>query len=175
MTEVSPWTHFVAWPGRQAAPLEQSIVADEPTRHAVARFLGLEDLARLSARLTIQPWLDGAEIAGNIEARFTRLCGLTLEPFESRLEEPLLLRALPAGSPHAPPSPADEVDLGIETEDPPDVLGLEGVDLGDLVVQTLALALDPFPRKPGAVFEAPQTRPEDSPFGVLARLNEPKD
>jgi hypothetical protein len=141
---------------------------------AVARFLGLEDVSHLSARLTLQPWFDGAEIAGEMEARFTRLCGLTLEPFEVLLDEPLFLRALPAGSAHAPPPPSGEIDLELEVEDPPEVLGVDGVDLGDVVVQTLALALDPFPRKPGAVFVAPGASRDDSPFGVLARLTEPK-
>jgi len=151
------------------------MVADEPTREAVARFLGLDAVDRLSARLNIQAWLDGAEIVGDIEARLTRLCGLTLEPFEVLVEEPLFLRALPASSPHAPAPLTDEVDLDLEAEDPPEVMGMDGVDLGDLVVQTLALALDPFPRKPGAVFEPPQARPEDSPFGVLSKLHGSKD
>jgi hypothetical protein len=175
MTPTGPWAHLVSWPRSQDGPVHLDLAADEPTRKAVARFLGLEDLTRLSARLTLQAWLDGAEIAGGMEVEFTRLCGLTLEPFEVRLDEPIFLRALPAGSAHAPPPPTGEVDLELEVEDPPEVLGVEGVDLADLVVQTLALALDPFPRKPGAVFAAPLTSSPVSPFGILARLTEPKD
>ncbi len=175
MTPASPWTCLTPWPREQEGPVQQDLVADEPARKAVARFLGLEDVTLLSARLTLQAWLDGAEIAGEMEARFTRLCGLTLEPFEVLLDEPIFLRALPAGSAHAPAPPSGEVDLQLEDEDPPEVFGPEGVDLCDLVVQTLALALDPFPRKPGAVFEPPQARLEDSPFGILARMTDPKE
>lgn len=175
MTPARPWTCFTPWPREQDVLVQHDLVADETPRKAVARFLGLEDVSQLSARLTLQAWLDGAEIAGEMEARFTRLCGLTLEPFEVVLKEPIFLRALPAGSAHAPAPPSGEVDLQLEEEDPPEVLGPEGVDLCDLVVQTLALALDPFPRKPGAIFEQPQARLEDSPFGILARLTEPKE
>jgi hypothetical protein len=175
MTPASPWPHLAPWPREREGPFHLDLAADEPTRKAVARFLGLEDIIHLSARLTVQAWLDGAEISGDMEARFTRLCGLTLEPFEVLLNEPVFLRALPASSAHAPPPPTGEIDLELQAEDPPEVLGAEGVDLGDVVVQTLALALDPFPRKPGAIFEAPQASQEDSPFGILARLTEPKD
>jgi len=38
------------------------------------------------------------------------------------------------------------------------------------VVETLALALDPFPRKPGAVFESPAATEAISPFAALADL-----
>jgi hypothetical protein len=39
-----------------------------------------------------------------------------------------------------------------------------------LVIELLALALDPFPRRPDAVFEAPATDAAPSPFSVLAAL-----
>ncbi|WP_236627552.1 hypothetical protein [Caulobacter sp. B11] len=44
------------------------------------------------------------------------------------------------------------------------------------VIEHLALELDPFPRKPGAVFVAPPEPVELSPFAALKRLkpdNEP--
>jgi hypothetical protein len=47
-----------------------------------------------------------------------------------------------------------------------------GVDLAAVLTEQLALALDPFPRKPGARFEAPGTAGELSPFAALARLKD---
>ena len=44
------------------------------------------------------------------------------------------------------------------------------VDLGAYVVEDLSLAIDPFPRKPGVAFEAPEQTGELSPFAVLAKL-----
>ncbi len=48
-----------------------------------------------------------------------------------------------------------------------------GVDLGALATEFLILGLDPYPRKPGAVFEAPQdVKPDPGPFAALAGLKE---
>jgi len=49
----------------------------------------------------------------------------------------------------------------------------EALDLAAYVVEALALALDPFPRKPGAVFVSPAPVGETSPFAALARLTRP--
>ena len=48
------------------------------------------------------------------------------------------------------------------------------IDLGQYVVEHLALELDPFPRKPGAEFVQPPEPAEISPFAVLKALK-PKD
>ena len=47
------------------------------------------------------------------------------------------------------------------------------VDLGALATEFLILGLDPYPRKPGAVFEPPQdVKPDPGPFAALAGLKE---
>jgi len=78
---------------------------------------------------------------------------------------------LPPGSPNAPRADSQEITVDLDAEDPPDEADGDVVDLGAYVVETLALALDPFPRKPGAVFEAPEEKPSISPFAALARLS----
>ena len=50
------------------------------------------------------------------------------------------------------------------------------VDLGTLAVEFLILGLDPYPRKPGAVFQAPQeTAAGEGPFSALAALQKGRD
>jgi hypothetical protein len=45
------------------------------------------------------------------------------------------------------------------------------VDLGALATEFLILGLDPYPRKPGAIFQSPQqTVADESPFSSLAAL-----
>ena len=45
------------------------------------------------------------------------------------------------------------------------------VDLGALATEFLILGLDPYPRKPDAVFEPPQSlAAEEGPFAALAKL-----
>jgi hypothetical protein len=45
------------------------------------------------------------------------------------------------------------------------------LDIGEAVAQQLSLALDPYPRAPGAIAGAPAERPV-SPFAALARWKE---
>jgi hypothetical protein len=136
-------------------------------RSQVGENLGLEDVQRLGAELVVRPWLDGMEIEGRVEALITRLCGVTLEPFEVAVDEPFEVRVVPQGSPNAPRSEG-EIVVDLDAEDPPDEAAGDGVDASAYVVETLALSLDPFPRKPGAVFESPEPTESTSPFAALA-------
>jgi len=99
-----------------------------------------------------------------------RLCGVSLEPYEESVSEPLRIRYLPPDSPNLPRHEGVEVTVDLDAEDPPEAGGSDGVDLAAVVVETLSLGLAPFARKPGANFEAPQEDVEISPFAVLARL-----
>ena len=168
-TDAPPWPVPVRLPdvGRMDQPLQLS--PDEAARRRIAETLDLVDLPRLTAEVKIRPWLDGAEIEGRWSAEVVYRCGLSAEPFDARLDGRFLVRAVPPESPHAAAS-AGEIELDLEAEDPPDVLEGDVLDLGAYVVEHLALELDPFPRKPGAVFEPPPAPEPESPFAVLRRL-----
>ncbi len=149
--------------------LRRALQADEPVRTRIARALGLNALASLEANLRVTPWLDGVEIEGDWRAVVGQTCGVTLEPFQTELLGHLHRRAAPEGSP-ALGEPAGEIDVDPEAEDPPDRLDGDQVNLGAYVLEDLSLAIDPFPKKPGATFEAPASKGEPSPFAVLAKL-----
>lgn len=152
--------------------VRRTLRPDAEARERIAKALGLQALPMLEADMTVSPWLDGVEIRGRWSARVGQLCGVTLEPFESDLEGELRLKALPQGSSAlgGADEAGGEVDLDPEGEDPPDVLEGDKIDLGAYVVEDLSLAIDPFPRKPGVEFEAPEQAGEPSPFAVLAKL-----
>jgi len=140
----------------------------------LAQEVGAEAVKSLEAQLQIRPWLDGLEITGRIEAVVTRICGVSLDPFDELIHEPIALRIVPAGSPNAATGVGNELILDPDESDPPDTVAGEVIDLAAVVTEQLALALDPFPRKPGAVFEAVIEEPPPSPFAALARLkNDP--
>jgi uncharacterized metal-binding protein YceD (DUF177 family) len=164
------WSHTVTLAdiGRGLQPVE--LTADAATRVAIARELGLERLDSLTARVGARPWLDGAEIRGSLSADVTQICSLTGEPFEQTLTSDFTVRAVPEGSDAAPKSESLEVDIDPEGDDPPDVLPGEKVDLAAYVVEHLALEVDPFPRKPGAVYEPPVEDNVLSPFAALRQL-----
>ena len=173
--EAPLWSHTVTLAdiGRGLGPVD--LTADAATRVAIARELGLERLDALTARVRARPWLDGAEIAGSFTAEVTQICSLSGEPFEQTLRGDFTVRAVPEGGEAAPRHDSPEIDIDPEADDPPDVLPTDRVDLAAYVVEHLALSVDPFPRKPGAVYEPPAEDNTLSPFAALARLRpEPK-
>jgi len=169
MSDPLPWSLTVSWSGASSAPLR--LEADAQVRSRVSRFLGLEAVETLCASIAIRPWLDGLALSGRVHGLVTRLCGVSLEPFEETVDTELNVRVVPAGSPHAPNPDDGEVVIDLDGDDPPDVIDGADVDVAAYVVEALALALDPFPRKPGAVFAAPGDSQPPSPFAVLRNLN----
>ena len=79
------------------------------------------------------------------------------------------IRVLPAESPNASHTETETV-IDPVAEDPPDILEAESVPLADYLIEHLALELDPFPRKPGAVFVAPPEPTVITPFAALKSL-----
>ena len=143
-----------------------ALAASAAEREGVARRLGLDSLGQLEASVALQPIGGGVVVAeGRIAARVVQTCVVSLEPFEQALEVPFRLVF----------RPGSEADLAADqTLDPEseDEVPYEGgrLDLGEAVVETLALAIDPWPRRPGAVLDLP---PSDAvpagPFAALAR------
>ncbi|HEY5410188.1 MAG TPA: DUF177 domain-containing protein [Caulobacteraceae bacterium] len=146
--------------------VSRRIAADAESRARIARELGLDGVDRLEAELEASPWLDGARVRGRFDAVVRQTCGVTLEPLESKLSGDFERRILPAGSPNAPTQPEEAV-LDPDAEDPPDLIEDEAIDLGAILVEQLALEVDPFPRKQGAVFDANPNESPVSPFAVL--------
>ncbi|MDR3510880.1 MAG: DUF177 domain-containing protein [Caulobacteraceae bacterium] len=159
----------------EAHPMHRRLVADEAARKAMAKAYDLVSLNRLEAELDLSGWFDGVRIDGRWSADIVQTCGVTLEDFPTTLSGEFTVRAVPEGSRHAAP-PEPEVEVDLDAEDPPDVLETDTVDIGGYVAEHLALEIDPFPRKPGAVFVAPEPEAEASPFAALLKLkdNKPK-
>lgn len=149
------------------------LAPDADIRAQIAKQLGLVSLPALTADLKLKAWLDGAEITGRFDGVVEQLCGITVEPFEQAVSGDVDVRVVPAGSPHAPlESEGGEIELDPDAPDPPDLLEGDTIDLADYLIEHLSLAIDPFPRKPGAVFDYTPATPEQSPFAVLKRLKD---
>jgi uncharacterized metal-binding protein YceD (DUF177 family) len=140
-------------------------------RKAIANQLGIVSLEALSAEVFLTSWLDGAEVSGLLRARVIQTCSATADDFETPIDARFNLRVLPANSQNAPQEEFGDLGADPDGDDPPDVLEGEKVDVSGYVVEHLALELDPFPRKPGAVFVQPPEPVELSPFAALKGLN----
>ncbi|MDP1631570.1 MAG: DUF177 domain-containing protein [Caulobacter sp.] len=165
-----PWSAMIRLGDLGRGVVRRKLEPDAATRAAIARELGLVSIDSLTADVEASAWLDGGEIVGQFSAEVTQTCGVTAEDFPVRISSAFEIRVVPADSPHAPQDAGEEIDLDPEADDPPDVLEDDRIDLAGYVVEHLALELDPFPRKPGAVFTAPEEPVEMSPFAVLKGL-----
>ena len=154
---------------RLAQPLK--LEPDAAARARIAKALDLVELPRFTAEVRLKPWLDGVELDARWSAEVVYRCGVTVEPFDAALSDRFTVRAVPPSSPHArPPEETDVIEIDLDADDPPDVLETESIDVAAYLIEHLALELDPFPRKPGAVFEPPPPENPESPFAVLRRL-----
>jgi uncharacterized metal-binding protein YceD (DUF177 family) len=166
------------------------LAADQDVRAAVARVASLRDLPRFAAAFDVTPYGgSGLRVTGRVSATVGQICVVTLEPLANEVEEDVDLL-------FAPPPPtvertakeraketANEAARDREVSTPPErpqrnwdepeplVGGV--IDLGALAIEFLILGLDPYPRKPGAVFQPPQdVKPDPSPFAALAGLKD---
>ncbi|ODT87466.1 DUF177 domain-containing protein [Phenylobacterium sp. SCN 70-31] len=174
MGEAVTWPRVVRLHELARGPVTLDLAPDAEQRAAIARRLELRSLPALTARVTVRPWMDGAEIGGRFDAVVEQVCGVSLDPFEQPVVGDFVVQAVPAGSPHAAAGEGGELELDPDAPDAPDVLDGDAIDVAAYVVEHLGLELDPFPRKPGAVFDYAAPETEASPFAALKKLTEPK-
>lgn len=164
-----PWSQPVRLSDLGRGPQTRTLTADPDALQRVAAALDLVEVSDLTAEVELIPWHDGAILSASWGAQVVQTCGVTLDPLPSSLAGEFQIRAVPEGSPMAP-SEAGALELDLDAPDPPDVLEADRIDPAAYVVEHLALELDPFPRKPDAVFEPPEAEPETSPFAALLEL-----
>jgi len=146
-----------------------TICAGPEVRQRIAKQLDLVDLSRFEAEAHLSGWLDGARLTASWSADLVQACCVTLEDVPARVSGQFEIRVLPAESPNASHTETETV-IDPVAEDPPDILEAESVPLADYLIEHLALELDPFPRKPGAVFVAPPEPTVITPFAALKSL-----
>jgi len=166
------WTTPVRLHELARGPVTVRLEPDAAERAKLAGDVGLETIPSLTAELTLKPWLDGVEVTGRFDAVVEQICAVSLDPFEHPLGAEIDIRAVPAGSPHAPAERAGELEYDPDQPDPPDVLASDSIDLAAYVAEHLALEIDPFARKPGVAFEYAPDAPDDSPFAALQKLRD---
>lgn len=124
----------------------ETLRAEAAELAAIARRLDVAEALSLAARLTIQPWRGGGlKITGAITAELKRQSVISLQDF-NETSEYLVERYF---------LPASQVERTSEDDDSKDVDTLTGetIDLGEIVLESLGLDLEPYPRKPGETFE----------------------
>lgn len=157
---------------RQSAPLH--VGADAEERAAIARRFGLLSVDRLEARLTISVEGDSVTVEGHLDAAVEQSCVASGEPVAATLSAPLAVRFVPNAALEAAQEDA-EIELA---SDDLDIIGFDGgrFDLGEMVAESLALELDPYPRSADAERflreRGVKSEAEAGSFGALAALRD---
>lgn len=172
----SPWHAAVAVAQIPDEGMHCDLEAGESERKAIASLAGLRELPRLAASLDLAHAGGGrVRVTGRITASVGQTCVVTLEPLTNAIDEAVDVMFAPETQAVAA-APGDKDGHEDLDEDPPEAIVNGQIDLGALAVEFLVLALDPYPRKPGAVFEpviAPAD-PADHPFAALEALKKPE-
>ncbi len=160
-------------------PAEGLAIALEATPEecaALAVRMGILSCESLAAELMLTVSDGGRRVAGvgSLRAQVTQACIVSLEPVPETVDEPLELLFLDESLIDA----EDEYVMSEEdlySDEPvPDPIVRGSFDVGAAISECLALALDPYPRRADAVFEAPDDpepdEPKRNPFAALKAL-----
>jgi uncharacterized metal-binding protein YceD (DUF177 family) len=116
------------------------------------------------------------ELFGHISAKAVQSCSVTLEPLPVIIDEEFELTFVPAEA----LVEEDDFEMSEENIDEPEPYDGQTLDLGEISAWHLSLALDPYPRKEGIVFEGLSAGNDgaagkkENPFAKLAALNTKK-
>jgi uncharacterized metal-binding protein YceD (DUF177 family) len=174
MTTADPWRVPVVVAQIPVDGLHRAFEATETVRAAMAEMAGLRDIMSASASFDLKLNSGGrVHVTGQVRARIGQTCVVTLDPIENEIDELIdLMFAPPEQIPSLSALVEEAAASDEEIPDPPEPIVNGVIDLGRLATDALFLAVDPYPRRPDAVFELPAETidPADHPFAALKAL-----
>lgn len=168
-----PWSMPVAVAQIPETGSHVEFEADTAQRDALARLAGLRDVIEASAAFDLTHVAGGGiHAVGLVRGLVGQTCVVTLEPVDNGIEEPVDVIFMPEGAVVAASAPTEDDED--EIPDPPEPIVGGRIDLGKLAMDMLFLGIDPYPRKPGAVFTPPLAKadPDEHPFAALKVLKD---
>lgn len=172
----NPWSVPIAVMQIPETGVARDIEANSGEREAIAVLGGLLEVGEAKASLLLTPIKGGhVHVTGRVWGRVGQTCVVTLDPMESDFDEAIdLVFAPPSQIRELADSVDEDVESDEETPDPPEPIENGFIDIGRLATDALYLGLNPYPRKPDAVFEAPveAVDPAEHPFAALQVLKE---
>ncbi len=157
-------------------PTQFELVLDDATCAAIAKDIDVPGLRKIRFKGTLQPigkrdW----QLTAHLGATVLQDCVVTLAPVTTRIEEDVTRQWLAATR-----KTADEEEVEMPEDVTQDPLG-DVIDLGEVLIEALALALPPYPRAAGADLSeqnfaekgvTPMTDEDARPFAGLAGLRD---
>ena len=163
----------------------ETLTTSHDERSALAELLGIDELTKLSATVILEPHSTGRgwRVRSAVKAVVIQPCVVSLEPVKTSIDSEMF-RDFVWAVDAAKKDKEEEVDPEGGDLDRPDVLTDGNLDIGEVVVEHLALEIPLFPRKDGATVDLGRVsgieiRTDDdvevvpeSPFAVLKELKE---
>jgi hypothetical protein len=169
-----PWSFVVAVAQIPEAGLHEDLKAGPSQLHELAEIAGVRNVTDAYASLDVTPIAgDRVHVTGRVGATVGQTCVVTLEPMESLVDEAVDVTFAPASQiPVTAKVVTKEEGVEAEIPDPPEPIVNGSIDLGQLATELLLLGIDPYPRKPGVIFEPPKETidPDEHPFAALKAL-----
>jgi hypothetical protein len=134
------------------------IEADAAQREALALEHDLLEVGRYRAELLVTPWRrNGVKVTGKVSADVVQQCVVTLEPMNAKVSADVEGLYLPEDSKLGRQGfeGGGEILLDADGPDGPELFSGDTIDPGALAEEFFGLALDPYPRKPGAAVGKP--------------------
>jgi uncharacterized metal-binding protein YceD (DUF177 family) len=171
----APFSYKVKVGHISANPVTVKLSADKTELIELAKLWKVDAVKRVDSELQVARWKkDGVRIRGHVDAEIVQSCVVTLEPVEAAISEDIDRIYVPEGSRLARLvlDERGEMVLDPEGEDIPEAFSGDTIDAGEAVCEAVALAIDPYPRKPDAEFadhveSTDATDRKPSPFAVL--------
>jgi len=160
--------------------IKRRVMANDVSRRALADVVEIISCASLTCDIDIAPGREG-RFTGTlgIRAEVIQNCVVTLESFDVRIGEMVTVSFWPRQQIEAwNEARGAEAEIDDATPDPEPVTG-DKLDIGSLVFEVLVMAVNPYPRKPGALLERTSTQSEEerraeTPFAALEQHRDAK-
>ena len=161
-----------------ANPVTVRISADPADLQRLSGQWQVPEVRSFKAEVSLGRWKrDGVRVRGHVSAAIVQDCVVTLEPLEQQIEEDFDAVFLPENSRLASRMLDGNGEMFLDPEGPdlPDTFTGDSIDIGAVVAEFAALAIDPYPRKQGQDYadrieSDPASDKKPSPFAVLQGL-----
>lgn len=176
----SPFSFEVKVTSVSSNPFSVTMDASKDECAALAEFWNINAVKSLSAEVRLSRWKrDGIKLSGHFEGVLEQICVVSLNPVETSISDEFTSHFVPETSRLARQEEQIDGELIIDVDGPdiPDTFSGNVIDVGAVVAEFAAMAIDPYPRSEDAEVD-PKYQENDvdlsndkiSPFAGLAAL-----
>lgn len=155
--------------------LDLTINAEDRAR--IAELIDVTSVDSLAVHLEATKFRGGLRVTGTLEAEIVQPSIVSLEPVLQTLSEPVDRIYLPASGRDAPQPETAGAEVYVDLEgDIPDYFEGKDADLSELILESLSLAIDPYPKLEGESlgdYLPKDDTGDDLPFAGLKVLKDP--